>query len=79
MFLANPWFLASAIFGLIGLLQEIPSAAKPISGALPAPQKEKSKASPVTVDIGASGVKSKGKKPEADPPAKVLNEPPKDG
>lgn len=72
----NPWLLAAAVFGAIGLLTEVFSDEKDKPRILPAPPDTK-KPAPVTVNVAGPVVKSPGKEPKASkkPPAKVPDKP----
>lgn len=84
MFLLNPWFLAGAIFTAIGLLQEAgkeKNGDQKKVGGIPTGEKKSTKtASPVTVNVHGTEVKSpKEPKQKAKPSAKVPTEPPTGG
>jgi len=77
----NPWLLAAAVFGLIGLLDESKSVDGKKPKVLPAPKKEPdTKASQTIVNVG-TGVKSEKepKQKPKKPSAKVPTEPSGDG
>lgn len=81
----NPWLLAAAIFGLIGLLDETKNIDGKKTKALPTPKKPAEKSSQTIVNVHGTEVKSgvkdakQDKKPKAKPTAKVPAQPSPDG
>lgn len=77
----NPWLLAAAVFGLIGLLDETKSKDGKQTKTLPAPKKESEKSSQTIVNVHGTEVKSgkQEKKPKAKPSAEVPAKPSGDG
>lgn len=75
----NPWLLAAAIFGLIGLADEFQKPAQKKPKALAETKTEKEKTSSVVVNVNGDGVKSPGKKPKSKPSDEGLPKPSGDG